>query len=95
MRIKAVLRDTEILHMEAGSKVRILAAINKNAGRLVSLSSLLKVMGPDFSQRAKTLEALSETGLHTWFANDADQHLIFTSRAALPEDMDICTYQWQ
>ena len=95
MRIKAVLRDTEILQMEAGSKVRILAALNKNVDRLVSLSSLLKVMGLDFNERVKMLEALSDTGLHTWFANDADQHLIFTSRAALPEDMDICTYQWQ
>jgi len=95
MRIKAVLRDTEILQMEAGSKVRILAAINKNAGRLVSLSSLLRTMGLDFNERAKMLEVLSDTGLHVWFANDADQHLIFTSRAALPEDMDICTYQWQ
>ena len=95
MRIKAVLRDTEILQMEAGSKVRILAAINKNAGRLVSLSSLLKVMGLDFNERVKMVEALSDTGLHAWFANDADQHLILTSRAALPADMDICTYQWQ
>jgi hypothetical protein len=95
MRIKAVLRDTEILQMEAGSDVRILAIIKKNVDRLVSLSSLLKVMGLDFNERVKMLEVLSDTGLHVWFANDAGQHLIFTSRAALPEDMNICTYQWQ
>jgi hypothetical protein len=95
MRIKAVLRDTEILQMEAGSKVRILAALNKNIDRLVNLSSLLKVMGLAFNERMKMLEALSDIRLHAWFANDADQHLIFTSRAALHEDMDICTYQWQ
>jgi division protein CdvB (Snf7/Vps24/ESCRT-III family) len=95
MRIKAVLRDTEILQMEAGSKVRILAALNKNIDRLVNLSSLLKVMGLAFNERVKMLEALSDTRLHAWFANDADQDLILTSRAALPADMDICTYQWQ
>ena len=90
-----MLRDTEILQMETGSKVRILAAINKNVDRLVSLTSLLKVMGLDLTERGKMLEVLSDTRLHAWFANDANQHLIFTSRAALPEDMDICTYQWQ
>jgi hypothetical protein len=95
MRIKAVLRDTEILQMEAGSDGRIIAVIKKNVDRLVSLSSLLKVMGLDFNERVKMLQALSDTGLHVWFANDADQHLIFTSRAALPEDMGICIYQWQ
>jgi len=95
MRIKAVLRDTEILQMEAGSKTRILAALNKNIDRLVNLSSLLKVMGLAFNERVQMLKALSDTGFHVWFANDTDQHLILTSRAALPEDMDICTYQWQ
>ncbi len=95
MRIKAVLRDTEILQMEAGSKVRILAALKKNIDRLVNLSSLLKVMGLAFNERVQMLEALADTEFHVWFANDADQDLILTSRAALPADMDICTYQWQ
>ncbi len=79
MRIKAVLRDGDILKLEAGSKERILAAAKKNADRIINLPSLLKVMGLTFEDRIKMLESLRDTKLHIWLLNDAQQHLIYIS----------------
>jgi len=93
MRIKAVLRDIDILNMNTGSKERILAAARKNTGRLINLESLLKVMGLSFSDRCFMLETLRETELHVWFSNERDQHLVYLSEK---EDADEAVgYKWQ
>jgi hypothetical protein len=93
MRIKAVLRDTDILQMEPGSKKRILAAAQKNENRTISWSSLLKVMGLTFEERQKMLEMLKDSKIHIWLMNDANQHLVFiTASDETPSDM---AYQWQ
>lgn len=95
MRIKAVLRDTEILNMEAGSKTRIIAAAKKNIDRVISMQSLLKVMGLNFEKRTEMLDSLSKESFHIWLAQDSQQHVIFMGKGKLPNDMDIPTYQWQ
>jgi len=92
MRIKAVLRDTEILQMESGSKERVLAAAKKNIDRVVNLPSLLKVMGLDFDGRPVMLEALKNSKIHVWLMNDAQQHLILMSEKNEIENQG---YQWQ
>ena len=92
MRIKAVLRDTEILQMEAGSKARINAAAKKNIDRVVNLPSLLKVMGLDFDDRSDMLEALKDSKIHVWLLIDAQQHLIFMSEK---DEFEHQGYQWQ
>ena len=92
MRVKAVLRDTKILQMEAGNKKRIVAAAMKNIDRVVNLPSLLKVMGLDFHGRLIMLEALKESKIHIWLLNDSEQHLIFMSRKNEFENQG---YQWQ
>jgi len=92
MRIKAVLRDSEILKLEAGSKERILAAAKKNSDRVISLPSLLKVMGLTFNDRTTLLDALGDTKLHVWLLNDAQQHLIFISENTKSE---LDGYNWQ
>jgi len=92
MRIKAVLRDTEILKLEAGSKERILAAVKKNSDRVISLPSLLKVMGLSFEDRTAMLDALKGTKIHVWLLNDAQQHLIYISENSKSE---ISGYNWQ
>jgi len=93
MRIKAVLRDTDILQMEPGSKKRILAAARKNDNRVISWTSLLKVMGLDFENRLTMLDMLKDSKIHIWLINDANQHLIFlTTGNETPEEL---AYQWQ
>ncbi|MBN2231077.1 MAG: hypothetical protein JW779_15945 [Candidatus Thorarchaeota archaeon] len=94
MRIKAVLRDIEILKMEPGSKERILASAKKNLDRVINWPSLLKVMGLTFDERIKMLQELRHTKLHIWLVKDADQHLIFLTESenAQPE---ISGYAWQ
>jgi len=92
MRIKAVLRDTEILQMEAGSKGRVNAAAKKNLDRVVNLPSLLKVMGLDFDGRLTMLEALKESKIHVWLLTEAEQHLIFMSEK---KESEIEGYMWQ
>jgi len=94
MRVKAVLRDTDILQMEAGSKNRIMAAANKNADRVVSWSSLLKVMGLTVEDRTAMLEMLKDTKFHIWLANEGDQDLIFLSESET-ESPDEPAYRWQ
>lgn len=93
MRIKAVLRDTDILKMAAGSKERILAATRKNIDRLINLPSLLKVMGLTDDDRCLMLNTLRETRIHVWFSNDANQHLIYFSENTNAEEA--IGYQWQ
>ena len=92
MRIKAVLRDGEILKLEAGSKERILAATKKNTDRIVNLPSLLKVMGLTFADRGVMLDALKDTKIHVWLLNDAQQHLIYISEN---DKSEFGGYNWQ
>jgi hypothetical protein len=94
MRIKAVLRDTDILQLEAGSKDRILAAAKKNADRVVNWPSLLKVMGLAFEDRTKMLDNLANSKLKIWLLTDGSQDLIFISegKETPPENVG---YQWQ
>lgn len=92
MRIKAVLRDKEILQMEAGSRERVIAAAKKNNDRVVNLPSLLKVMGLTFDDRCMMLEILKDSGLRIWLLADANQHLIYLN----DESVDTFEgYQWQ
>ena len=92
MRIKAVLRDTEILQMEAGTKKRIIAAARKNIDRVVNLPSLLKVMGLTLDDRCRMLEALKDSKIQLWLLNDAGQHLIYLGDT---KDAEFEGYQWQ
>lgn len=92
MRIKAVLRDTEILQMEAGSKARVIATAKKNINRVVSLPSLLKVMGLSFDERCVMLDALKGLKIHVWLLTDAQQHLIYLSEKSESEQQG---YHWQ
>jgi hypothetical protein len=92
MRIKAVLRDTEILQMEAGSKARVIAAAKKNLDRVVNLPSLLKVMGLDFQDRCVMLDVLKDSKLHVWLLIDVQQHLIYLSEK---EYLEFGGYMWQ
>ncbi|MFW9925744.1 MAG: hypothetical protein ACFFDM_03140 [Candidatus Thorarchaeota archaeon] len=92
MRIKAVLRDTEILRMEAGSNERIVAAAKKNLDRVVNLPSLLKVMGLTFDDRCKMLNALKNSDLKIMLLSDSNQHLILIGKSS---DVEPIGYQWQ
>ena len=92
MRIKAVLRDTDILQMKAGSKARIIAAAKKNLDRVVNLPSLLKVMGMTFEERCIMLEALKDSKIHVWLLNDSQQHLIYLSEK---NESEFGGYNWQ
>jgi len=95
MRIKAVLRDGDILATEAGSPKRVLATAMKNLDRVVSLGSLLKIMGLPPDGRGKMLEALVATGLHIWLAMDADQHVVYLSKNSKVSEPDFSGYMWQ
>ena len=92
MRVKAVLRDTEILQMEVGSKARVIAAARKNIDRIVNLPSFLKVMGLSFEDRCVMLNGLKDSKIHVWLLNDAQQHLIYLSEKAQSE---VSGYNWQ
>jgi hypothetical protein len=92
MRIKAVLRDSDILEMQPGSKERILATAKKNLDRLVNTGSLLKVMGLPANGRLVLLEILESAELHIWLAIDSDQHVILISDS---ESVDLDGYKWQ
>ena len=93
MRIKAVLRDSDILQMEAGSKERVLAGAKKNMDRAINWPSLLKVMGLSFEDRLTMLEILADTKIHVWLMTDADQHIIYLSHGK--ETPIEAGYQWQ
>ncbi|MFW9963952.1 MAG: hypothetical protein ACFFCX_10335 [Candidatus Sifarchaeia archaeon] len=92
MRIKAVLRDTDILQLEPGSIERIVATAKKNIDRVVNLPSLLKVMGLSFEERCIMLEALKDSKLHIWLLNDTQQHLVYLSEN---EESEFEGYRWQ
>ncbi|MCK5617233.1 hypothetical protein KAR91_86010 [Candidatus Pacearchaeota archaeon] len=95
MRIKAVLRDGAILQITPGSEDRIVAAAKKNLNRLISMTSLLKVMGLNLRDRSKMLDTLSYTKLHVWLGIDSEQHVIYISESEMPQDFDLCGYKWQ
>ena len=95
MRVKAVLRDAEILRLPVGSAERVRAAVEKNYDRVVNLSSLLKVMGLRPEDRMKMLELLERSDIHIWLARDGDQHLIYLSKKGISEDEEFVGYQWK
>ncbi len=94
MRIKAVLRDSEILQMDAGSRARVLAGAKKNINRIINWPSLLKVMGLSFEDRLTMMEILADTKIHVWLMRDSDQHLIFMSEGKETPPVE-AGYQWQ
>ncbi|MFW9919276.1 MAG: hypothetical protein ACFFED_06740 [Candidatus Thorarchaeota archaeon] len=95
MRIKAVLRDNEILALEAGSKERIIATSMKNLDRIIGQSSLLKVIGLGAEDRITLLEVLGTTKIHVWLGKDAQQDIIYLTQDRLPEELQSFGYQWQ
>ncbi|MFW9909248.1 MAG: hypothetical protein ACFFEF_11795 [Candidatus Thorarchaeota archaeon] len=95
MRIKAVLRDEEILGLESGSKERMLAVAMKNLDRMVSQSSLLKVMGLDSNQRIRMLQELEGSNIHIWLGKESQQDIIYLTKVEFPQEFDSIGYQWQ
>ncbi len=95
LRIKAVLRDSEILQMELGSKTRITATAMKNVDRVVNLASLLKVMGLTPKKKIEMLQALRGSNLHIWLLQDKQQDLIFLSKKDSFQDSNLRGYKWQ
>jgi len=95
MRIKAVLRDNQILGMAPGSQERIFATATKNLDRIVSQSSLLKVMGLKSDDRIEMLQVLKSSKIHIWLVNDAQQDVIYLSNENLPSDIEMAGYKWQ
>lgn len=94
MRVKAVLRDNEILKMDKGSKQRIQATAKKNLDRVVSLSSLLKVMGLEPEDRTKMLESMRGSKAHIWLFNSGEQDVILLSESEAP-DLEEQGFRWQ
>ncbi|MFW9769494.1 MAG: hypothetical protein ACFFF9_12355 [Candidatus Thorarchaeota archaeon] len=92
MRIKAVLRDSEILQMEAGSDDRILATAKKNIDRVVNLPSLMKVMGLSMDDRCRMLDSFRNSDIHIWLLTEANQHLIYFNEN---REATFDGYQWQ
>ncbi|MHA1925657.1 MAG: hypothetical protein ACW974_07055 [Candidatus Thorarchaeota archaeon] len=90
-----MLRDSEILQMELGSKKRIIATAKKNTDRVVNLASLLKVMGLKPENRTDMLQALEDSKLHIWLLQDPQQDLIFLSREDTFQDANLRGYKWQ
>jgi hypothetical protein len=95
LRIKAVLRDSDILQMELGSKTRIVATARKNVDRVVNLASLLKVMGLKPENRIDMLLAREDSNLHIWLLQDLQQDLIFVSKENSFQDQNLRGYKWQ
>ncbi|MHA1907027.1 MAG: hypothetical protein ACW98Y_07020 [Candidatus Thorarchaeota archaeon] len=95
MRIKAVLRDSDILALEPGTNERVVITAMKNVDRVVSLTSLMKVMGLKFEERPKMLEVLSNQNVRIWLAKDSQQDIIFLTKGKIPEDFESIGYQWQ
>ena len=95
MRIKAVLRDSDILGLEPGTNERILTTALKNVDRVISLSSLMKVMGLKFEERTRMLDALWKEDLRIWLAKDSQQDIIYLTKKKIPEEFESMGYQWQ
>ena len=94
MRIKAVLRDKEILQMTPGSEERIITAARKNTDRVISWSSLMKVMGLSPDSRTKMLDVLVDSKMHIWLLKEGNQHLIYLTETETGLQ-DEKAYQWQ
>jgi len=95
MRIKAVLRDNEILQQQPGSHERIISVANKNVDRVINQASLLKVMGLGPDQRVEMLQALTDQEFHIWLAKDAEQDIIYFFKGKLPQEYENTGYQWK
>lgn len=95
MRIKAVLRDNEILQQEPGSIERIIAVAKKNIDRVINQASLLKVMGLGPNQRVEMLQALTDQEFHIWLAKEAEQNIICFFKGKLPQECENTGYQWK
>lgn len=95
MRIKAVLRDAEILQQEPGSRERIISVAKKNIDRIINQTSLLKVMGLAPDQRVEMLQSLTEQEFHIWLAKDAGQDIIYFYNGKLPQEYENIGYQWK
>ena len=95
MRIKAVLRDSDILKMSPGSDSRIDACIEKNENRFVSWSSLLKVMGLSFEDRIKMLERMQNKKIHIWLGAFGGQDVIYLSKNNQLDEPEFTGYKWQ
>jgi hypothetical protein len=81
--------------MEPGSLGRINAVFEKNLGRLVNLSSFLKVMGLGFDDRLRMLEAVSSRKEHIWLGNESGQHVVYIGSQELPAEIELPMYEWQ
>ncbi|MHA2424630.1 MAG: hypothetical protein ACXAEF_07565 [Candidatus Thorarchaeota archaeon] len=95
MRIKAVLRDSDILGLEPGTDERIVTTAIKNVDRVISMSSLMKVMGLKFEERTKMLDVLSNQDVRVWLAKDSQQDIIYLTKGKMPEEFESVGYQWQ
>jgi hypothetical protein len=95
MRIKAVLRDSDILEMPLGSKERVLAVVEKNLDRPVNWKSMLKVMGLEEEDRTKMLDILEKSSIHIFLAEAMEQDVIFLSKKDSPKGLDVPFFKWQ
>ena len=95
MRIKAVLRDSDILEMPPGSKERVLAVVEKNLDRPVNWKSMLKVMGLEEEDRTKMLDILEKSFIHIFLAEAMEQDVIFLSKKDSPKGLDVPFFKWQ
>ncbi|TFG12338.1 hypothetical protein EU537_09800 [Candidatus Thorarchaeota archaeon] len=95
MRIKAVLRDANILKMTPGSRKRVLAIVEKNLDRPVNWRSMLKVMGLEGEDRTKMLEILKEHPIHIFLAEVMEQNVIFLSKEEKPNELNVPYFKWQ
>jgi hypothetical protein len=81
--------------MEPASKARIIATAQKNLDRIVTLNSLLKVMGLTPNNRIELLQALEDSRFHIWLFQDPQQDLIFLSESENIPDYGFRGYKWQ
>lgn len=81
--------------MEPASKARIIATARKNVDRIVTLNSLLKVMGLRAENRIELLQALEDSKLHIWLFQDSQQDLIFLSESETIQDYGFRGYKWR
>ncbi len=95
MRIKAVLRDSDILEMAPGSKERVLAVAEKNLDRPVNWRSMLKVMGLEEDDRTKMLDILERSTLHIFLGEVMEQCVIFLTKKDSPKKLDVPCFRWQ
>jgi len=80
--------------MEPGSKERVFSAAEKNMDRVISWSSLLKVMGLSSDDRTDMLDLFADSKMHIWLMKEGDQHLIYLTKTQTGLQ-DEKAYQWQ